>query len=202
MRNHPSDFSQQLAREKALYLYINAFERGDFDKMEAVLQQAIYDPLLEEMIMEAHEYYLAKENVKLREEDFAKILDLVVRYLPSAIPDEEEAIAIPPLTIGDVFIRLQEDKDVQRSVKQEVQQLKAKLTQRDLPLPENLARKNVYRLFEQLGVVVSEKLQKLFREKAIFLSMARQQGIAQLAATRRQKTQRQRKLQQEEEKES
>jgi DNA repair protein SbcD/Mre11 len=33
--------------------------------MEAVLQQAIYDPLLEEMIMEAHEYYLAEENVKL-----------------------------------------------------------------------------------------------------------------------------------------
>jgi hypothetical protein len=202
MRNHPSDFSQQLAREKALYLYINAFEQGDFDKMEAVLQQAIYDPLLEEMIMEAHEYYLAEENVKLREEDFAKILDLVVRYLPSAIPDEEEAIVIPRLTIGDVFTKLQEDKDVQRSVKQEVRQVNAKIMQPDLPLPENLAKKNVYRLFEQLGVVVSEKLQKLFREKAIFLSMARQQGIAQLAATRRQKTQRQRKLQQEEEKES
>ena len=86
MRNHPSDFSQQLAREKALYLYISAFERGDTDKMEAVLKQAMYDPQLEGMIMEAHEYYLAEEKVKLREEDFAKILDLVVRFLPSGIP--------------------------------------------------------------------------------------------------------------------
>jgi hypothetical protein len=202
MRNHPSDFSQQLAREKALYLYISAFERGDFDKMEAVLQQAMYDPQLEEMIMEAHEYYLAEEKVKLREEDFAKILDLVVRYLPSGIPYEEEAIAIPPLTIGDVFGKLQEDKSIQGSIKQEVQQVNAKLAQADVPLPENLAMKSVYRLFEQLGVAVSAKLQKLFREKAIFLSMTRQQGIAQLAATRRQKTQRQRKPRREEEKES
>lgn len=197
MRNHPSDFS--LAREKALYLYINAFERGDFDKMETVLQQAMYDPLLEEMIMEAHEYYLAEEKVKLREEDFAKILDLVVRYLPSAIPDEEEAIAIPPLTIGDVFNRLQEDKSIQGPMKREVQQINTNLTVADVLLPENLAKKSVYRLFEQLGVVVSEKLQALFREKAIFLSMTRQQGMAQLAATRRQKIQRQQKLQQEEE---
>lgn len=202
MRNHPSDFSQQLARERALYLYINAFERGDFDKMETVLQQAMYDPLLEEMINEAHEYYLAEEKVKLREEDFAKILDLAVRYLSSGIPDEEEAIAIPPLTIGDVFNKLQEDKSIQGAMKQEVQQVNVKLAQADVPLPENLAKKSVYHLFEQLGVAVSEKLQKLFREKAIFLSMARQQGIAQLAATRRQKTQRQRKLQQEEEKEA
>jgi hypothetical protein len=202
MRNHPSDFSQQLAREKALYLYISAFERGDTDKMETVLRQAMYDPQLEEMIMEAHEYYLAEEKVKLREEEFAKIQDLVVRYLPSGIADEGEAIAIPPLTIGDVFGKLQEDKSIQGSVKQEVQQVNAKLAQTDVPLPENLAMKSVYRLFEQLGVVVSAKLQKLFREKAIFLSMSRQQGIAQLAATRRQKTQRQRKAQREEEQES
>jgi hypothetical protein len=202
MRNHPPDFSQQLAREKTLYLYINAFERGDSDKMDAVLQQAMYDPLLEEMIMEAHEYYLAEGKAKLREEDFAKILDLVVRYLPSGIPDGEAAIAIPPLTIGDVFNKLQEDKSIQGSMKQEVQQINAKLVQADVPLPENLAMKSVYRLFEQLGVVVSTKLQKLFREKAIFLSMTRQQGIAQLAATRRQKTQRQQQTQREEEKES
>lgn len=202
MRNHPSDFSQQLSREKRLYLYLNALERGDFDKMDAVLQQAMNDPLLEEMIMEAHEYFLAEEKVKLREEDFAKILDLVVRYLPSGIPDEEELLDIPALTIADVFDKLQEDRSIQGVVKQEVQQINMKLKQTDVLLPENLAMKSVHRLFERLGVAVSVKLQKLFREKAIFLSMTRQQGIAQLAATRRQKTQRQRKLQQGEEKES
>src|SRR2546427_351221 len=95
-------------------------EEASFDVFTAKIaeqQQAMYDPELEEMIMEAHEYYLAEEKVKLREEDFAKILDLVVRYLPSGIPDEEEAIAIPPLTIGDVFGKLQEDKSLQGSMK-------------------------------------------------------------------------------------
>src|SRR5258708_3720147 len=150
MRNHPSDFSQQLAREKALYLYISAFERGDSQQMDAVLQQAMYDPLLEEMLMETHEYYLAEEKAKLREEDFAKILDLVVHYLPSTIPDDEEALIIPPLTVSDVFDKLQEDRQIQGSLKQEVQQLKAKLAPTDFPLPENLAIKSVYRLFEQL----------------------------------------------------
>jgi hypothetical protein len=200
MPNHQPDFSQQLAREKALYLYISAFEHGDSDVMTAVLQQAMSDPLMEEMIMEAHEYYLAEEKVTLREEDFAKVLNLVMQHLPSGLPDEEEAIAIPPLTMADVFDKLQQDRTIQGSIKQEAQQIRSKLSQVNPELPENLAIKNVYRLFEQLGIAVSTKLQKLFREKAIFLAMGRQQGMAQLAATRRQKRQNQRKEIREEDK--
>ncbi len=187
MRSQHPDFS--LAREKALYCYISAFERGDFDAMDRVLQQAMFDPLLDEMIMQAHEYYLAEEKVTLHEEDFAKILQLVMQHLPSGIPDEDEAIEIPPLTVDDVFDKLQEDRTMQGSLKQEALQIRSTLGQGHLPLPENLAIKNIYRFFEQLGVAMSARLQKLFREKAIFLSMARQQGIAQLAATRRQKAQ-------------
>jgi hypothetical protein len=187
MRNQHPDFS--LAREKALYCYISAFERGDFEEMDRVLQQAMFDPLLDEMIMQAHEYYQAEEKIALREEDFAKIRQLVMQHLPSGIPDEDEAIDIPPLTVSDVFDKLQEDRTVQGSLKQEVQQIRSTLGQGEMPLPENLAIKNIYRFFEQLGVAMSARLQKLFREKAIFLSMARQQGIAQLAATRRQKAQ-------------
>jgi len=187
MRNQHPDFS--LAREKALYCYISAFERGDFNAMDRVLQQAMFDPLLDEMIMQAHEYYLVEEKVTLHKEDFAKVLQLVMQHLPSGIPDEDEAIDIPPLTVDDVFDTLQEDKAVQGSLKQEIQQMRSTLGQGEMPLPENLAIKNIYRFFEQLGVAMSARLQKLFREKAIFLSMARQQGIAQLAATRRQKAQ-------------
>jgi len=53
--HNQQDFSQQFAREKALHRYISAFEDGDFDTMDEVLQQAMTDPLLEEMIIEAHE---------------------------------------------------------------------------------------------------------------------------------------------------
>ncbi len=199
MRNHPSDFSQQLAREKALYLYISAFEHGNSDHMDAVLQQAMLDPLLEEMIMEVHEFYLAEEKVTLREQDRAKMLNLVVQYLPSGIA-EDDVIAIPPLTIRDVLDKLQENRAVQSSIKQEAQQINTQLSQTNPPLPENLAIKNISHLFAQLGITVSAKLQKMFRENAIFLSMTRQQGIAQLAATRRQKAQYQRKRSQEEDK--
>ena len=201
MHNHQPDFLQQLAREKALYRYISAFEHGDCDVMEAVLQQAMFDPLLDEMIMEAHEYYLAEEKVTLREQDFTNVLHLVLQHLPSAIPDEEEAIPLPPLTVGDVFEKMHEDRALQGSLKQEAKQVRSTLSQVNPVLPENLAIKNIYRLFEQLGVAVSTQLQKLFREKAIFLSMARQQGIAQLAATRRKKAQSQQKQSQEEDKE-
>lgn len=190
--HNQQDFSQQFAREKALHRYINAFEHGDFDTMEEVLQQAMTDSLLEEMIMEAHEYFQDEEKITLQKEDVAKILELVVQHLPSGIPDEEEPIGIPSLTISDVLLGLQEDTTLQSSLRQEVQQVHAKLPSSSPLLPEKLGLKDVSQLFVQLNIPVSARLQKLFREKAIILAMGRQRGIAQLAAARRQKTQRHR----------
>jgi hypothetical protein len=175
-----------------LHRYISAFEYGDFDTMEEVLQQAMTDPLLEEMIIEAHEFFQGEEKAILHKEDAAKILNLVVQHLPSGIPDEEEAVSIPPLTMSDVLIGLQEDTTIQRSLRLEAQSLHTKLSSSPPLLPDQLGLSDVSRLFAQLNIQVSAKLQKLFREKAIFLAMGRQRGIAQLAAARRQKTKRQR----------
>lgn len=44
-------------------------------------------------------------------------------------------------------------------------------------------------LFARLGVRASKQMQKLFSETALFLSSGRAQGMAQLAATRRQQEQ-------------
>ncbi len=44
--HNPLDFSQQLIREKALHRYIIAFEHGDLDIMDEILQQAMTDSLL------------------------------------------------------------------------------------------------------------------------------------------------------------
>lgn len=189
--HNQQDFSQQFAQEKALHRYINAFEDGDFDIMDEVLQQAMRDPLLEKMIMEAHEYFQGEEKALLHKEDTAKILDLIVQHLPSGIPNEEEAPAIPPLTMSDVLMGLQEDTMLQRSLRQEAQQLSAKLSSSPLLLPEKLGLRDVSQLFAQLNIPVSARLQKQFRDKAIILAMGRQQGMAQLTAARRQKTQRQ-----------
>lgn len=192
MMHNQQDFSQQFVREKALHRYISAFEHGDFDTMDEVLQQAMTDPLLEEMIMEAHEYFQGEEKATLRQEDAEKILHLIVQYLPSGIPDEEEAPGIPPLTIGDVLVSLQEDTTLQRTIRQEAQSLHAKLPPSPPLLPDHLGLSEVSQLFAHLHLQVSARLQKLFREKAIFLAMGRQRGIEQLAAARRQKTKRQR----------
>lgn len=186
--HNQQEFSQLFAREKALHRYISAFEHRDFDTMEEMIQQAMTDSLLEEMIMEAHEYFQDEEKGTLRKEDAAKILELVVQHLPSGIPDEEEPIGIPSLTISDVLISLQEDTTLQGSLRQEAQRVHAKLPSSSPLLPEDLGLRGVSQLFAQLNIPVSARLQKQFREKAIFLAMGRQRGIARLTAARRQKT--------------
>ncbi len=189
--HNPQDFSQQFVREKALHRYVSAFEHGDFDTMDEVLQQAMTDPLLEEMIMEAHEYLQDGEKATLRQKDAEKILDLVVKHLPSGIPDEEEAISIPPLTMSDVLMGIQEDRTIPGSLRQEAQRIHTQLSSSPPLLPENLGLRDVSLLFTHLNTQASARLQKQFREKAIFLAMGRQRGIAQLAAARRQKMKRQ-----------
>jgi len=46
------DNDGQLAREKALYQYANALERGDFEIIEKILAEATRDTCLEQMIIE------------------------------------------------------------------------------------------------------------------------------------------------------
>jgi DNA-binding CsgD family transcriptional regulator len=116
------DLSQeQLVREKALYQYLSAFEHGDFESMGIVLQKAIQDPLLEAMILEAHEYYQAEEQITLRGDEREKILQMVVEHLPSDIWEEQDEMAIPPLTVADVIANIQQDRALTGSVKQERQ---------------------------------------------------------------------------------
>ncbi len=190
MHNQWGLSQEQLVREKALYQYLSAFEHGDFESMGTVLQKALQDPLLEAMILEAHEYYQAEEQITLQGEEREKILQMVLEHLPSGIWDEQDEMAIPPLTVGDVIAKMQQDRALTGSVKQEIQIIGEQIPSPQHPLPSNLNLKNIYHLFEQLGLSVSTRVQKLFREKAIFLSMAREQGMAQLAATRRQQRQR------------
>lgn len=116
------DLSQeQLVREKALYQYLSAFEHGDFESMGTVLQKAVQDPLLEAMILEAHEYYQAEEQITLRGDEREKILQMVLEHLPSDIGEEQDEIAIPSLTVADVIANI--EQELTRSVKQEIQMI-------------------------------------------------------------------------------
>ena len=55
-----SERKRQIAREKLLFRYSNALERGDFDMIADVLETARRDPILERMILEVHEVYVAE----------------------------------------------------------------------------------------------------------------------------------------------
>ncbi len=172
MNNQQPTYEQHLRREKVLYRYANALERGDVDTLAVVLQEAEYDATLERMLMEVHEAYQVEK-------------DAVAYGLTNPVED----VDIPPLTVSDVVARLQSEAAVRGPIKQEVATIVQQLRQNTTPLPNSLSLRSTRRLFMQLGVSVSDRFQKLFRETAIFLSMGREQGMAQLAATRRQQQQ-------------
>lgn len=202
MDNHQSARRESRLREKALYRYMDAFERGDFEIMARILQQAERDPELEEMIWEVQAAYLAELEDERQENDIALVWQLLQKHLPSGLVAFEGIEEIPPLTVSDVAARMQVDVVVEGTLNQELHGVVQQLRQSTIPLPNNLGLEGIRTLFARLGVRASKRMQKLFSETALYLSAGRAQGIAQLAATRRQQEQaRDQKKQQNEQQE-
>ena len=84
---------------------------------------------------------------------------------------------------------MQADEAVRGTIKQELLSVAQRLRQSNQALPEQLGLHGVRTLFLQLGVRASKQLEKLFSQTALFLTSGRQQGMVQLAATRRQQEQ-------------
>lgn len=60
MDGRNAERARQLAREKALYRYSSALDRGDFEGVSAVLEQAEQDAVMERMLLEVNEVYRAE----------------------------------------------------------------------------------------------------------------------------------------------
>lgn len=180
---------QRLARERAILTYMDAYERGDFDTMSMVLQQAEHDSELGDLLWNVLAAYQAEEDDERRENDVVLVRQLLLQYLPSGWETVPEASDIPPLTVSDVVARIQVDEAVKGSVKQELKTVAPRLRQSTVPLPANLGLHGVRALFAKLGLRTSRQLQKVFSETALFLTAGREQGMAHLAATRRQREQ-------------
>ena len=99
---------------------------------------------------------------------------------------------LPPVTVADVASRLQADVSqglarrgvlglASAALWQHLQNLRE-------PLPEQFNARSLAQFFEKLGVQCNEKFQDAFGNTAHHLQMGRQQGRAQLAATRRLKS--------------
>ena len=52
----------QLARERAVYDYLDSLERGDIDGIIQSLQQAVYDAPLDQLLFDAHQAYFQEER--------------------------------------------------------------------------------------------------------------------------------------------
>jgi hypothetical protein len=180
---------QRLARERAILTYMDAYERGDFDTMSMVLQQAEHDSELGDLLWNVLAAYQAEEDDERRENEVILVRQLLLQHLPSAWEGIPEASDVPPLTVSDVVARIQADEEVKGSVKQELKTVAPRLRQSTVPLPANLGLHGVRALFAQLGLRASKQLQKVFSETALFLTAGREQGMAHLAATRRQREQ-------------
>lgn len=184
------DNKGQLARERVLYQYANALERGDFEIIEKILDEATCDTDLEQMIFELHEAY-QDEQESAHADDAARVRELIRAHLPSGLAiSEDKVLEVPPLTVGDVCASLQTKAAIHGGDAREVKSFTEQLRQSEAPLPDELTGRKLRQLFAQLGVSVSERFQELFREAAIFLSMSREQDMARLSAARREPRQR------------
>lgn len=188
MNNQQFTRQQRLEREKQLNLYMDAFEGGDFARMTQILNKAEQDPDLGALIWEVHTAYVADLENEQQENDVEVVRQLLQAYIPSAwgVSGVEE---IPPLTVGDVIARMQADEATRGVTTEEFAKVTEQLRRSSQLLPADLGLHGVRKLFIQLGVQASKHLQKLFSQTALFLSTGREQGIAQLAATRKQSEQ-------------
>ena len=177
----------QLAREKLLYRYINAIERGDFETVASLLQQAENDAELENMIVGVNEV-LSDEYDSVAEKETAELVrHLLEKHLPSGLGNTEDDADIPPITLSNVAERVISNDSLQSHMRKEAKSIAHQLNQTEALLTERFSQRTLSVLFEELGISVSNSLKKLFHETAVFLSMRREQNLAQLAATRRQR---------------
>jgi uncharacterized protein YicC (UPF0701 family) len=171
-------------RERTLYRYLSALERGDFDTVTAVLSEAEHDAALEQMILETNEALSDECRAAIELSDEKLINQLVRQHMPSAVANAEEDELPAPVTVGDVMARLKSDVETTRDIRQEMDEVGRRLDRLDQALPDNLNLRSVREFLGRLGLSASQSFQKVFRETAIFLSMGREQRV--LAATRRQ----------------
>ena len=74
----------RIGRERAVYDYLESLESGDIDGLIDVLQQALYDATLDEMVIEAHQAYFQEEQARK-----AALVDLPT----------QEMLALEPATL-------------------------------------------------------------------------------------------------------
>lgn len=183
-------------REKAIYLYVQALDNGDMDGIAEVLELALHDPELAEIIEEIDLAYQEEEGITPIATDAEIVRNLIQQHLHSAFEDGEQAKVnsqsvteffeenTKPITVGEVARRLQETKSFQ--IKE--YELLESLSDSSIPIPSPPSLKAIEKLFaDNLQQKVSRRFCDRFRQTTIKLGMGRSYNNAQLAAARQHK---------------
>lgn len=177
-----SQTMNQNKRERILYQYSLALEAGDFDTLGEILALAENDLELGRMIEEVNEVYQAEHTQTADVDARHLVQQLLQEHLPSAFAEEVESV---PLTVGDVAAKIQTDAALRGAAQKETLTVVRKLHNNPTPIPIPIRLPDIKQLFQQLGITVNARFEKLFQDTATLLLMGRGQSV--MAATRRQK---------------
>jgi len=176
-------------RELALHRYIQAFDQGDLDVIEAVLNEALNDPELDQQIASVNAAMHAEAGLQSIEKDAEVVRSLLLRHMPSAVlPAEEE----PAPTVGDVAARIQADLAIRQQLLPSDKTANQRLLGIAVTVPAQATAASIARLAQDLDVPASDRYWEIFRREAVMASMAHEETEVELLAARRQSGRRKR----------
>lgn len=176
MRGHDDGNRETRLRDRALHRYIAAMERGDAEGVAAILEMALDDPELDELISEVNEAYVEEEGLTPTASDAELVRDLLHKHFASAFDDERVETA--PLKVRHVADRLERDPRIPSTDRGAVRSLRGV----DVALPRRLDRRGMERLKRDIGVEASERFWRRFKDQAVVMEIGRANSLGRLAA--------------------
>jgi hypothetical protein len=176
---YPQEADQTIDR------YIQALDQGDIDTIEAILDQAAFDPVLGRLIHEVNAALYVEDELDTFEIDAEQVRTLARQHLQNAFLNTVEADRVieRPLTVGDVVARLQADRKIALPDHEASRMLLGSVEE----LPDEVTTRTIRELAGRLGVAASEQFWRVFREAAIMLGLSHSHAQAYLAAAREQR---------------
>lgn len=153
--------------------YIHALDSGDLDNIEQILQTAQHDAELDRLIGKINEEYASELGLTPLAKTSLKVQEFLEKYFTQ----EEMAVDLQPLTVGDVAARMTGDQELPKAHRE----LGKSLINNPLVLPEWLSLQAVRQIGAKLKLI-DERFLRAFRDTALQMMMGR--GQAQMAATR------------------
>lgn len=172
-------------RDQAIDHYMQALDQGDIDTVEAILDQAAYDPELDRLLHEVNTALYVEDGLDTFVTNTERVRSLARQHLQSAFVDEAEVEAMieRPLTVGDVVARLQANRQIAPSDQEASRQLLGS----GVELPDEITTRTISDLARRIGVAASEQFWRVFREAAIMLGLGHSHAQAHLVAAREQR---------------